>query len=493
MKFTREALFENNSELQDFWLEKSTGPKANHFDFYYQMASNDSKFKNHLLDQINQAQSVIMIASYLIGDDDLINLLLKKKEIGVRIYVLTSQEAQLERERDIDIDENAQKMIEHHKSILRKIRTNLLVRGAPNLHAKVVLIDPFDNPSGFLLTANLNLAMTRNPEVAIALKPKAVSELFEAFRYAFWQEATHEWTGQKWKVAEKKAIPDFKKWDHIISSIKRRNNIESTLNDILTSTEGDVYIASYKISDEVSLIKNIEKRAQMDKVFLFSKLHPDNQAVYKRFSKNPNIKMFASRFFHAKFIFTKSIGVVTSANFQEISFKDGFELGIMVKEKLNEIIKSLDLWVQTMDSEFVRSELYKNLENTSIKRFTNGRYLESKIKKVEDVKKIKCKTVGEFLDWETKEILLPKFNGESRVNIKYNINPPLLPVNAKEIKSIEDVKNIAIQDKLREVFDDKISKHSVHVLGKDIFVKVKDKKEFNKLNEKIVSETIVVF
>ena len=117
----------------------------------------------------------------------------------------------------------------HHKKPAKTLSNSCLVRGLPHLHAKFIISDPSTNPKGLLLTSNVTQeALTRNPEFAYILDPLEIGDLFEAFRFAFWNDANQELQEQKWAGVKKKQV-SIGSWKQIISSIKNVNNLEHEL------------------------------------------------------------------------------------------------------------------------------------------------------------------------------------------------------------------------------------------------------------------------
>ena len=140
-----------------------------------------------IINAIHHVQDTVMLMSFLMADQALENALMNAAKRGVRVYVLLAAENRLEKEPAADA-EFEQKTLAQHKTMLDRLAGQVLVRAAPNFHAKLVLIDTHTpNLKGFLLTANLTKeALERNEELAVVLTH---SEIQSAFAYP---ALTHE-------------------------------------------------------------------------------------------------------------------------------------------------------------------------------------------------------------------------------------------------------------------------------------------------------------
>ncbi|MEN8217622.1 MAG: phospholipase D-like domain-containing protein [Pseudomonadota bacterium] len=134
-----------------------------------------------IITAIDHAQDTVMLMSFLMADEALEDALMNAAKRGVRVYVLLAAENRLEKEPAADAEFD-QKVLAQHKTMLDRLAGQVLVRSAPNFHAKLVLID---TQAGFLLTANLTKeALQRNEELAVVLTPPEIQSAFTYLRFA---------------------------------------------------------------------------------------------------------------------------------------------------------------------------------------------------------------------------------------------------------------------------------------------------------------------
>ncbi len=495
--------FTNPNLVEDFWIIQNKKLKNIQNDRFMQMGFGDTSAKNYLLDIINNAQETIYVATFLLSDEDVVKALENAGLRGVRSYVLTSNEALLERERKDDPSDFDREVIEHHKKILKSISGSSLVRGSPYLHAKFIIIDPYSNPKGLLFTSNITKeALTRNPELCVILKEEEIIDLFYIFRYGFWNLADKELREKKWAAINNRRIP-LPKQNSFITSISNINNLEEELIKFVRNASGTLYIGSYKIAKDNELYDEIIKYAQNNNVVVITRLHTSNQEIYTALSKLKNTKLISSEYFHAKFLASDNGGIVMTANINNQAFEDGFEIGIKIS-KNNEFIKLIKNWENNLEYIHVKQKYIKDIDsNKIIKLQTDGNMQNKNIIKIKDLleenKNIKCKTIEEYIKWDkSKEIPPPYFNMNGEIvknkNIMYTIIPPKLPGNAKKIVNLDNIKNKKLREKAKDLFDDGgKAKYNIFVVKNKLYVAVNSIKNYNKIKSKISNNIQIVF
>ncbi|MDH5403197.1 MAG: hypothetical protein OEY49_11950, partial [Candidatus Heimdallarchaeota archaeon] len=375
--------------------------------------------------------------------------------------------------------------------------TNCLVRGSPHLHAKFVIVDPFSNAKGMLLTSNITTeALTRNPEFAVILNNYEIKELFEAFRYAFWEEADYELQDKKWARINKKSTPNFTKWNSISSTIHINNDLQNKMIELIEKSNGDLHIGAYKISINTKLWDKIVNYANNNRVFVYTRLHRDNQAVYEKLSLIPNVTIISSKYLHAKFLITKNDVYITTANFNEMSFDNGFEVGIHLAD-IKEGIRIIENWKDNLEYVFVREMSIYDIESEEIYIYNPSKNTNEKITLLGELEKkenITAESIDEFLKWQDKDISVPKFNYEKIINVNLTIDPPTLPNKCVKIRNLNEIRNKKLRDLVKDLFDknDK-TKYDLYLDKDKPYLQVKTKMDFEKLKEKIPKEIKIVF
>ncbi len=489
--------FTNQNTLKSFWGIRNVNPKQIQTNRIIQMGFENTTLKKMVINQINETEESLFVASFLLSDDQIIDSITDANERGVRVYILTSNEALLDRERRDDPTEFDKEVLDHHKKVLKILSVNSLVRASPHLHAKFIISDPLSNPHGILLTSNITKeALTRNPELGVILYPAEVLELFEAFRITFWEGSGHELKEKKWATVSSKSTPPTSNWKSILTTIKGKNNIEDRLIQIISNSKGILFLGSYKIDVNTRIIELILEYSEKHKVIIFTRLHKHNQDLYHKVLGNHNITLVASKFFHAKFIFNNDEGVVMTSNINNQGFSDGFEVGIHLKN-ISEHLEILNNWKSNLELIHYHEKMIVDINCDSIIKYSDKskKFEYFKIEEKEEIsKEINTESIIEYINWVDGEIPKPDLNYQKKVISKYTINPPLLPVKSIKINNLDEIKNSRVIDIVRDICDKNgTPKYQIYLNKTEIYVKVDSLKEYNKIKEKIPSSIIIVF
>ncbi len=486
----------NHKVLKGFWEIKEKDINNRSKDNVIQMGFGDTTVKKLILEYITNAKEHIFLASFILSDDEIVKALQNSTSRGVRFYVLTSNEALLEKERRTDNSEFTESVVNHHKSIIKKLEKSGLVRGSPFLHAKFVLVDVFSNPRGVMLTSNITTeALTRNPELAMILQKDQVSELFNIYRYVFWSQADQELANQKWGKFEKRNVP-LKYSTKIITTIKGKNTLERDLINLLKRSNGKVYVGSYKLTKSTDFFKALLDYGESNEVVLFTRLHPANQEVYDILTGKPNFSLYAAKYFHAKFVVTNIEGLIMTANLNEQSFDDGFEVAVKIgsTKAFSDIA---DEWIKSLEYEFIHQKEVSKINSKHVKIYdkqkssfnqleiTEKNFYENKV----------TESIEEYLQMDENSIRIPTLNYQKSITVTYNVEPPKLPKDATEIKKKSDLKNPKILKEFEELLFDKKDRSIVplYFYKNKLYSPVKDIKAYEKTKKNTTNITSEMF
>lgn len=147
-----------------------------------------------VLEFISRAEEFIVVSSYVLGADEIVDALEELTMRGRRCYILTAAEEQLRVDR-FHLSAEDRLSAPAHQVMLDRCSRFAMIRTGSGFHAKFLLRDGPDG-SGMLLTANIRRgALWGNDELAVDLQPAEVVELFAVARWAFHVAAERQLVG----------------------------------------------------------------------------------------------------------------------------------------------------------------------------------------------------------------------------------------------------------------------------------------------------------
>ena len=218
---------------------------------------------------ISQAKEVICISSFIMEKSKVMDELKKSAQRGVRLYILTAAETQLENSSDDDIT-NFNERKENARELINALGKWSLIRSGSNLHSKFIIVDPKSNPKGMLLTANLTVrAMTENFELGVELSPDQVNDVFHQFKIAFWSQALREHTLSHDSSSSLISIekhPEFVNTDYEPKSIRWTVGsftlIKEELQALIKGAESKISVSAWTFSTNHELTTKLLSAAE---------------------------------------------------------------------------------------------------------------------------------------------------------------------------------------------------------------------------------------
>ncbi len=303
-----------------------------------------------IITAIVQAQHTVMLMSFLMADEALEEALMNAAKRGVRVYVLLAAENRLEKEPAADAEFD-QKTLAQHKTMLDRLAGQVLVRSAPNFHAKLVLIDTqASNPKGFLLTANLTKeALERNEELAVALTPPEIQSAFAYLRWACWEGAEHELI-EKQRLSTVKPLQKVDNppvAQHFLAT-KPDNSLQPVLKQIIQNAKQELIVSSFGWEINHAIVELLLERIWAGlHVTLLARIRPKTMPTLVNLAE-AGAQVLGFPWLHAKAL-CNDVGetVVMSANLETQSFEHSLEFGVFLPyERATAVKHILQTWQQ---------------------------------------------------------------------------------------------------------------------------------------------------
>jgi len=424
-----------------------------------------------IITAIDHAQNTVMLMSFLMADKALEDALMNAAKRGVRVYVLLAAENRLEKEPAADAEFD-QKTLAQHKTMLDRLAGQVLVRSAPNFHAKLVLIDTqVPNPKGFLLTANLTKeALERNEELAVALTPPEIQTAFTYLRWAFWEGAEHELI-EKQRLSTVKPLQKLDNPEialHFLAT-KPDNSLQPVLKQIINNAKQELIVSSFGWEIDHAIVALLLERIRAGlHVTLLARIRPKTMDALVNLAE-AGAQVFGFRWLHAKAV-CNDVGeaVVMSANLETQSFEHSMEFGVFLPagERATAVKHILQTWQQYAPWQLLPQPILKDLP---VGEVTLWQQAQLRKEKMLSVKKVQ---LDELTADSAEQLDLPKPQDKNRTaknalahELRYHweVSAPRLNDKAKEVKrmiekEIERKKSIVVKDKNGKTILDKKGK-----------------------------------
>lgn len=412
----------------------------------------DNKLIDEVAKLISQTKEFLCVSSFLIQDSKIIDEIKRCWERGVRVYILTAAETQLENANEDD-NSSLKERKEIFRTMLNELSSHVLIHTGDNLHAKFIISDPKTHPKAIVFTSNLTVrALTENVELAVELSEKSeVGELFRQFLYGFWKVAVREVNGNSEKLAVFKQHPEFidieTKPERLKWTLGEQLLIKDALNTMIESASTTISLSAWTIDSEHPVAKQLIKKASEGiKVILFTRPHDANKEFISRLiSKGGTV--YCHRLLHAKSIIVDGKeGLIMTANISKLGLDEGFETAVMLnKEQINVLNKIHNEWKYRCDYRSEPQVMLKDIEYPWINLNKGFNELPKP-----EIKNIEQKTIAKNLKDYFNENIDGYVNEKSQNNInikqlnyKINLIPPTIPSNVK-IDRVEEKQGLKV-------------------------------------------------
>ena len=446
-KYVSKIIDQSNAQLPPVWSRNNVVSRGVVAETQSELFVSGKKreLANYVIELINNARNTIVLSSFLLADSALEDAIYEATTRGVRVYLMLACETRLEG--DIPDDDFGKECLDQHTKMLKRLGGRVLIRSAPHYHSKVVLVDALQSSDlplakGVLLTANLTReAFERNEELAVCLSPEEIVETVELIKWAMFEYAEHEMLDNSEFSATSKqdliAYPN--ELNRIVCTTDSCHSLREHVLKLINESSQELIISSFGWQEDHEVIDAICTRAKQGvSVTILSRVRPSSMPSLVKMVE-AGAKVFGFKWLHAKAIWNEhNHGMIMSANLQEHGLDTGFELGVLLNGDRAKQLKACLVALSANSTSDIR-ELVLNSKLCShkgeIQYWQGGKLHTASISDSVTIEvpalKAECLT---DLDIEP---VLPKTNWKNtpscHVEYKWQILPPELPANSKEI------------------------------------------------------------
>lgn len=344
--------------LPDLWLRRGPpvggGPEAPGRGLW--RTGPNGEFRKAVIEAIDQARQVVLVASFLLADAPLVEAMLRAGARGVRVYVITASEQRVSRAPDDD-ELFEKRMVDDHKKLLRDLAGKTLLRSAEHFHAKFVVVDPPWVKGGttraLLSTANFNKALIDGVEIGVELDAARAAAVATVFAHAFWNEAERELVevDRLATIAKPPAVPAISPHPDVFVTTRSSTTLREAVLDLIGRARRELVISSYGLDPShasVAAIRDAAKRGVA--VTLLTRPRPAVQAAARALA-DAGVTVRAHEKLHAKAIVADGAGLVMTANLEAHGLDRGFELGVRLQDSAV-LVRVLKEWTDAFPWEF---------------------------------------------------------------------------------------------------------------------------------------------
>lgn len=281
-----------------------------------------------LIAMIEGAREVVMVASFLLADEQLAAAMLAASDRGVRVYALTASEHRVSA--GLREDEEESRQADDHRRLLARLAGRVVVRTAEHLHAKFVVVDPLTTPRGVVSTANFNRALWDSVELGVEVSATVAQALAQLFSWVFWKEASRELVDGN-KLLSVATPPAEPRYDGAPGLHTTRRGDRGLGDECLRMVEGAtkvIRLAAFTLDPDhpITSLLIAKKKAGLD-VAVFVRPRTANRVAVERLEAN-GVVVYGHPKLHAKAIYTDRDALIMTANVAPHGLESGFEVGV---------------------------------------------------------------------------------------------------------------------------------------------------------------------
>jgi len=434
----KQKLVSDSSLLPPCWLRRGpTSDDTGQRQGRLQRIGPDHAAHSCLVDAVDNAEEVVIASTFLLADLALTESLLNAVARGVRVYLLTASDTQVAKVVREDEQFDA-RMVEEHKRLLDRLAGRVLLRSAEHFHAKFLVADPGSAPSGWLSTANFNLALKKSVELLVELTPAEADCAADWFSWAFWNEADKELL-EKGRLAAVKLPPTRPKAPRsnaLLVTTTEHQMLRAEVLRLIREAKTELLVSSYGMAADHDLVLAMAEKARSGvPVVVYTRPRPAVVPAVKLL-RDAGATILAHDKLHAKAIWSDAGALVMSANLERHGMDQSFEMGVALGSKDAADLKRLLLeWKESFPWSF---ELSAPIQSHLGEICLSDQGLRSGRRDViEEHTVAAAPVVAEdalLLD-RAPEPQLPAAPADlfaHRVRYEWEVQPPKLPRNAKE-------------------------------------------------------------
>jgi phosphatidylserine/phosphatidylglycerophosphate/cardiolipin synthase-like enzyme len=308
----------------------------------------DGELSDAIVDVVARAESTVVVCSFLLAHERLVEELERAAARGVHCYVLAAAEVRLE-SKGIQLDDWERARADEHGAMLERLDGVALVRTSHGFHAKCILADIDQSPTGILSTANLVDDSLRNSvEVACAVEGDEARSLVDVLRWGFWENAEREkehGVRQLVPVRSSGLVPHPE--DALtLHRIAPSDTLTDAVVAVVDAAGSTLRVSSYSWEKTHPVVEALRRAANRGVVVeVMANERHRSTPVVRRVLGVPGVEIRTHRRLHAKYVVAdESSGVVCTANFTRPG-PHGFELGLHLRpgtQRLSRIVEIHD-------------------------------------------------------------------------------------------------------------------------------------------------------
>ena len=409
----------------------------------------DRALVREIVTSLERARSFVCVSTFVLQQSEITQTLLNISKQGVRVYLLTASENQLEKE-DHEMTEFDRRVVQDHKELLQSFAGRILVRTADHFHAKFILIDPSSPLAhGYLLTANLtrgalyeNVKFEGNEyqcnfELGLRLTREQITGVFRQFIFAFWHEAQHELFEAKTLAGVGKppfSIPLTR--SGVLRTVGDERSLKKEILNIIDTSTSYLVLSAWSFDQDHEVLQHLLRKAR-DGV---------NISILTRVTRKRTMPaltdlimhgatIYGHERLHGKFIIGDGTrGMVLTANFTRQGLDSGFETGIsLTPPQINSILELCRKWMTSCTWKLEDGITRKDVREEAL--IWTGTGLEEKPVRQEYVRAIplNSRSMNEYLNPTYELPEPPRDSLYLRSRFEITVNPPRCPSRAKPL------------------------------------------------------------
>lgn len=463
-------------QLPPFWgsYSRNEDEKNNERQKGFFLSGKNRELANHVVQLIKNAKESVVISSFLLADNDLENAIFETAMSGVRVYIMLACETRLEGE--VPDDDFGKKCLEQHVKMLKSLGGKVVFRSAPHFHSKIILIDALStnehsHARGVLFTGNLTKeALERNEELAVVLNSNEIMESVQLLKWAMFEYAEHEMIDEdNFAAIQPLGEVNFPATlDSIVCTSPHQQSICEQALRLIEDSKQELIVSSFGWQEDHKVVDAICDKARIGvRVKILARIRPASMPALIKLSK-AGAEIFGYKWLHAKAIWNeRNEGMLMSANLQEHGLDKGFEVGLLLKGDRGRQLKTcLDILQVNASSDIQRLHIGDTLGACMgdllywQKNKLNKISIQSSI--INDLGNIEATCITDLgiepnlpeLSWKDSPACIIEYH--------WQVNPPCLPPNSKEIYWEEKIRKLPEHngDKPKKKSTPNIIKHS---------------------------------
>lgn len=427
---------QHNQKLPPTWVSQEKNTTMPHeLGHTVHISGRNRCVAKRLVELLREAEEQAVVSSFLLADQEIEDALLETSQRGVRVYVMISSEARLGRE--TGDGEFEQRVLAGHTEMLNRLAGHVLFRSASHFHAKMLLVDPWSNPQGLLLTANLTReALERNEELAVELEGKDVKDAAALMGWAMWETAEHELVDQMDRFRSVKPVGSLAHPTpsmNVVATTAECSELRHRAIEIIESAKRQLVVSSFGWDMEHAVVQRICQRARDGlNVTVLARVRPSAMPALISL-REAGAQVLGFKWLHAKAIWSDDgRALVMSANLQANGLDQGFELGLHLGgERFEELGERLRAWFGLAQWQLEEAPRLSDVQ---------GRAMIWQDNQLTEVNVLEQSTVflGEYTASSAEELVVDEPSipsGEIAHEVCYTwvVNAPTLQPKAKEI------------------------------------------------------------